>query len=81
MPLCDSSVHLSHRHGLLDVEIQSVLSSRADTDDQSTEMLASPSLEGSSNYATAQDLEAKRILDGMMRRGGDTVMENIQEGV
>lgn len=44
-------------------------------------MLASPSLEGSSNYATAQDLEAKRILDGIMRRDRDTVMENIQEEV
>lgn len=44
-------------------------------------MLASPSLDGSSNYATAQDLEAERILDGMLRRGGDAVMEDIQEGV
>lgn len=44
-------------------------------------MLASSSLDGSSNYATAQDLEAERILDGILWRGGDAVMEDIQEGV
>ena len=78
MRMYDFSVHLSHRHGLLDVEIQSLLS-RAGTDDQGAEIFARPSLDGSSNYATAQDLEAERILDGMRR--GDAVMEDIQEGV
>lgn len=78
MRVHDLSVHLSHRHGLVDVEIQSLFS-RADTDDQSAEILARPSLDGSSNYATAQDLEAERILDSMRR--GDAVMEDIQEGV
>lgn len=83
MRMYDFSVHLSHRHGLLDVEIQSLLS-RAGTDDQGAEILgaeilARPGLDGSSNYATAQDLEAERILDDMRR--GDAVMEDIQEGV
>lgn len=78
MRIYDLSIHLSHRHGLLDVEIQSLLS-RAGTDDQGAESLARPGLDGSSNYVTAQDLEAEKILDNMRR--GDAVMENVREGV
>lgn len=78
MRVYDLSIHLSHRHGLLDVEIQSLLS-RAGTDDQGAKTLARPGLDGSSNYATAQDLEAEKILDGMRR--ADAVMEDVREGV
>lgn len=44
-------------------------------------MLASSSLNGSSNYATAQDLEAKKILDGIFCCGGDAMMEDIYKRV
>lgn len=78
MRIYDLSIHLSHRHGLLDVEIQSLLS-RAGTDDQSAEAFTRPGLDGSSNYATAQDLEAEKILDRMRR--GDAAMGDVREGV
>lgn len=78
MRMYDLSIHLSHRHGLLDVEIQSLLS-RAGIDDQSLEVLARPGLNDSSTYATAEDLEAERILDSMRR--GDAVMKDAQKGV
>lgn len=50
--VCDSSVHLSHCYGLINVEIQSLLYFWANTDNQSTEMLISSSLDSFSNYVT-----------------------------
>lgn len=74
----DLSIHLSHRHGLLDVEIQSLLS-RVGTDDQRAEIFTRPGLDGSFNYTTTQDLEAEKVLDEMQRR--NAVMEDVREGV
>lgn len=78
MRIYDLSIHLSHHHGLLDVEIQCLLS-RAGIDNQGAEIFARPGLDGSSHYVTAQDLEAEKILDNMRR--GDAVMEDVREGV
>lgn len=44
-------------------------------------MLANSSLNGSSNYVTAQDLEVERISNGILQYSGDAMMEDIHKGV